>query len=169
MAPTSYISWKNRLRIAAEAAGGLAYLHSGAPIPIIHRDVKSCNILLNKNYTAKISDFGVSRLNPSDQTQIDTMVQGTLGYLDPEYFQSSQLTEKSDVYSFGVVLVELLTGERPLSYQRPDVHRNLSSYFIYKMEENDVFRVIDPHVVNTGKWEHVMAVAELARRCLNLQ
>ncbi|XP_026427704.1 wall-associated receptor kinase-like 22 [Papaver somniferum] len=169
MAPTSYISWKNRLRIAAEAAGGLAYLHSGAPIPIIHRDVKSCNILLNENYTAKISDFGVSRLNPSDQTQIDTMVQGTLGYLDPEYFQSSQLTEKSDVYSFGVVLVELLTGERPLSYERPDVHRNLSSYFIYKMVKNDAFRVIDPHVVNTGKWEHVMAVAELARRCLNMK
>ncbi|XP_026458263.1 wall-associated receptor kinase 5-like [Papaver somniferum] len=168
MAPTSYISWKNRLRIAAEAAGGLAYLHSGAPIPIIHRDVKSCNILLNENYTAKISDFGVSRLNPSDQTQIDTMVQGTLGYLDPEYFQSSQLTEKSDVYSFGVVLVELLTGERPLSYERPDVHRNLSSYFIYKMEKSHVFRVIDPHVVTTGKWEHVMAVAELARRCLNM-
>ncbi|KAI3847853.1 hypothetical protein MKX03_004081 [Papaver bracteatum] len=97
------------------------------------------------------------------------MVQGTLGYLDPEYFHSSQLTEKSDVYSFGVVLVELLAGERPLSNERPHEQRNFSSYFIQKMEENDVFKVIDPHVVNIGKWEHIIAVAELARRCLNMK
>ncbi|XP_026411346.1 wall-associated receptor kinase 2-like [Papaver somniferum] len=166
---SSSLSWKIRLRIATESAGALAYLHSAASIPIIHRDIKSANILLDENYTAKVSDFGASRLNTLGLTQIDTLVQGTLGYLDPEYFETSQLTDKSDVYSFGVVLVELLTGEMPISPNRSLEQRSLGSFFLYTMERNDVFKLIQPQVANEGRREHVIAVAELARRCLSME
>ncbi|KAA8517761.1 hypothetical protein F0562_015234 [Nyssa sinensis] len=165
---TSWLSWENRLRIASEAAGTLSYLHSATSMPIIHRDVKSANILLDENYTTKISDFGASRLVPLDQTQVTTLVQGTLGYLDPEYFHTSQLTEKSDVYSFGVVLAELLTGKKPLCMERSQEERNLATYFIMAVKENRLFQILEPRVIREGTLEQLQTVAELVKRCLNL-
>ncbi|KAA8517765.1 hypothetical protein F0562_015230 [Nyssa sinensis] len=164
----SWLSCENRLRIASEAAGTLSYLHSAASKPIIHRDVKSPNILLDENYTAKVSDFGASRLVPMDQTQVTTLVQGTLGYLDPEYFHTSQLTDKSDVYSFGVVLAELLTGKKPLCMERSQEERNLATYFITAMKENRLFQILDPRVVKEGTLEQLQKVAELVKKCLNM-
>nr|DAD41962.1 TPA_asm: hypothetical protein HUJ06_016285 [Nelumbo nucifera] len=163
------LSWEDRLRIATETARALAYLHSKVSIPIIHRDIKSTNILLDEKYIAKISDFGVSKLLPSDQSQITTLVQGTLGYLDPEYFYTSQLTEKSDVYSFGVVLVELLTGKKPVSFERPQEQRNLATYFISSMNENHHFELIEDRLVDEKNVEELCVVAKVAKRCLSLK
>ncbi|XP_058110490.1 putative wall-associated receptor kinase-like 16 [Magnolia sinica] len=162
----SSISFENRLRIAAETAGALYYLHSIASTPIFHRDVKSSNILLDNNFTAKVSDFGASRLVRLDQTQVTTLVMGTFGYLDPEYHQTGQLTAKSDVYSFGIVLVELLTGERPIASTRSQDHRSLSTYFISSMKENRLYEILEDRVRDEGGKEQLMAVAQLAKRCL---
>ncbi|KAL2479432.1 Wall-associated receptor kinase 2 [Abeliophyllum distichum] len=164
----TWLSLDNRLRIASEAAGALSYLHSAASMPIIHRDVKSANILLDEYYTAKIADFGASRLISLDDTEVTTLVQGTLGYLDPEYFHTSQLTEKSDVYSFGVVLAELLTGKKSIDMDRSQEERNLATYFVMSMKENRLFQTLEPRVVREGSLEQLQAIAQLVKRCLNL-
>ncbi|XP_047965604.1 wall-associated receptor kinase-like 8 [Salvia hispanica] len=162
------LTWEMRLRIAREVAGALAYLHSSAYSPIYHRDIKSTNILLDDKYRAKVSDFGTSRSVALDQTHCTTRVLGTFGYLDPEYFQSNQFTEKSDVYSFGVVMVELLTGERAISSIRTEAGRSLATHFLHSMEENVLFEILDARVLREGKRDEIVAVAQLARRCLHL-
>ncbi|KAL4616115.1 hypothetical protein ACB092_07G175700 [Castanea dentata] len=162
-------TWDMRLRIATEVAGALFYLHSAASTPIYHRDIKTTNILLDDKYRAKVADFGTSRSIAVDQTHLTTAVQGTFGYLDPEYFQSSQFTEKSDVYSFGVVLVELLTGEKAISSTRTKECRSLATYFIHSMEKNNLFDIIDARVMKDAKQEEIIAVANLAKMCLNMK
>lgn len=111
-------SWEVRVRIAKEIAESLCYLHTTAPTPIFHRDIKTANIMLDDNNRAKLADFGISRSVSEDQTHLTTIVIGTPGYLDPEYHQSNQYTEKSDIYSFGIVLSELITGEKPICFNR---------------------------------------------------
>ncbi|CAL5386716.1 unnamed protein product [Camellia sinensis] len=165
----SSITWENRFRIAIETAAALSYLHSAASTPIIHRDVKSTNILLDDNYVAKVSDFGASRLIPIDQTQLTTLVQGTLGYLDPEYFHTSQLTEKSDVYSFGVVLLELLMGKKALSFNRPELERNLAMHFVSSMKEDHLYEIVNEQVMNEANADQLKEVAILAKRCLRVK
>ncbi|XP_012854914.1 PREDICTED: wall-associated receptor kinase 3-like [Erythranthe guttata] len=163
-----YLNWETRLKIAAETAGVLSYLHSSASTSIIHRDVKSDNILLDSNYTAKVADFGASKLVPQDQTQLSTMVQGTFGYLDPEYMQTNQLTEKSDVYSFGVVLLELLTGRGAIRFDKPEVEKNLSYFFLSLLKEDRILEIIDDSIVGDN-YEQIMEVAKLAKECLNVK
>ncbi|GAB2235371.1 hypothetical protein Droror1_Dr00025795 [Drosera rotundifolia] len=160
-----WLCWPNVLRIGIEVANALAYLHSAASVPIIHRDIKSKNILLDESHTAKVSDFGASRLIPLNQTQLSTKVQGTRGYLDPEYRFSGQLTEKSDVYSFGVVLAELLTRQEPFDRTRP--HENLGDMFIISMAEGHVFDILDAQLAKDAPREPLMAIAEVVVKCIS--
>ncbi|KAL8522452.1 hypothetical protein ACS0TY_012564 [Phlomoides rotata] len=163
------LSWNNRLKIAADIAGALSYLHFASSIPIYHRDIKSSNILLDEKYIVKVSDFGTSKSVALDQTHVTTLVKGTFGYLDPEYFQTSQFTDKSDVYSFGVLIVELLTGERPISMSRMEEEMNLATCFLAFMRADNLDAILDTQVCNEGRNEQVIAVARLAQRCLNLR
>ncbi|XP_042066932.1 wall-associated receptor kinase-like 1 isoform X2 [Salvia splendens] len=160
-------TWNMRLKIAADIAGALAYLHYASSVPIYHRDIKSSNILVDEKYVVKVSDFGTSRSVAKDQTHLTTLVKGTFGYFDPEYFQSSQFTEKSDVYSFGVVLVELLSGQRPISFDKPEEERGLATWFLTCMEGKCVEKILDPQILGQGKKKEVILVAKLAQRCLN--
>ncbi|XVF36977.1 hypothetical protein REPUB_Repub19eG0105300 [Reevesia pubescens] len=170
-AVVSVLPWETRLRIATETAEALSYLHSAASIPIIHRDIKLANILLDEHYTAKVSDFGASRLIPSDKEQITTIVQGTFGYLDPEYMQTGQLTEKSDVYSFGVVLMELLTRQKVICSERSEEMRVLAMYFVSLMKEDCLVEILDPRMLKNGNVDHeqLKEVAALATRCVRMK
>ena len=162
-------TWEIRVRIASEVAGALSYLHFSASLPIYHRDIKSTNILLDDKYRAKVADFGTSRSLAIDQTHLTTKVRGTFGYLDPEYFQSSKFKDKSDVYSFGVVLIELLTGQKPISIIRTEEVRSLVTYFMLCIEEDRLFDIVDAQVAKEGEKEDIVAFANLAKRCLNLK
>ncbi|ESW35461.1 hypothetical protein PHAVU_001G236600 [Phaseolus vulgaris] len=163
------LSWTHRLQIARHTAEGLAYLHFMAVPPVYHRDVKSSNILLDINMYAKVSDFGLSRLAQTDMSHISTCAQGTLGYLDPEYYRNYQLTDKSDVYSFGVVLLELLTAQKAIDFNRAPDDVNLAVYVHRMVEEELLVDVIDPvlkNVATTIELETMKAVAFLALGCL---
>ncbi|VVA97486.1 unnamed protein product [Arabis nemorensis] len=164
----SFLTWEHRLRIAIEVAGTLAYLHSSASIPIIHRDVKTANILLDENLTAKVADFGASRLIPMDKEQLTTMVQGTLGYLDPEYYDTGLLNEKSDVYSFGVVLMELLTGQKAMCFERQQYSKHLVSYFASTTKENRLDEIIDGQMMSADTHKEIHEVAKIAVWCTRL-
>ena len=163
------LSWEMRLQIAAEVAGAVTYLHSASSIPIYHRDIKSSNILLDDKYKAKVSDFRISRSVSIGQTHLTTLVQGTFGYLDPEYFVTNHFTEKSDVYSFGVVLVELLTGQKPISPTRSKDEKSLIAYFTASLEQNRLFNIVDDRVMKEGGKDEILAIANLASRCLQFK
>ena len=157
-----------RLRIAHQAAEALAYLHSWASPPIIHGDVKTSNILLDEDYTAKVSDFGASAMAPTDQAQLVTLVQGTCGYLDPEYMRTCKLTDKSDVYSFGVVLLELLTCRKALNLEELEEEKYLSSQFLLVLGEDRLEEILDEQVKGEQSFELLEQVAELAKQCLEM-
>ncbi|KAF7105012.1 hypothetical protein CFC21_105856, partial [Triticum aestivum] len=161
------LSWEDRLRIAVETAKSLAYLHSTASMPIIHRDVKSVNILLDDTLTAKVADFGASRYISVEKSGLTTMVQGTIGYLDPMYFYTGRLTDKSDVYSYGVMLIELLTRQKPFSYLSSE-GEGLVTHFVALFEEGNLSQILDPQITDEGGKEVEEAVA-LAVACIKLR
>ncbi|KAL5755877.1 hypothetical protein ACOSQ2_020623 [Xanthoceras sorbifolium] len=142
------LSWENRLRIAVDAAQGLEYLHHGCKPSIIHRDIKSTNILLNENFEAKLADFGLSRmfLTESD-THVSTVVAGTPGYLDPEYYATNWLNEKSDVYSFGIVLLELITSH-PVIRKKENENTHIIEWVNETLaKRNNIECVVNPGLI----------------------
>ncbi|XLQ98792.1 probable LRR receptor-like serine/threonine-protein kinase At1g05700 [Arachis ipaensis] len=140
------LNWEDRLRIALDAAQGLEYLHNGCKPPIIHRDVKCSNILLNEKFHAKLADIGLSKCFAADSdTHVSTIVAGTPGYLDPEYTTSNRLTEKSDVYSFGVVLLRIITGQ-PVIILREDMTDHISQRVNSMIVEGDITSIVDSRI-----------------------
>ncbi|XP_065856915.1 wall-associated receptor kinase-like 20 [Euphorbia lathyris] len=165
-----FLDWRKRLRVALQTAEALAYLHSGVYTPIYHRDVKSTNILLDDDLNAKVADFGLSRLARPGLSHVSTCAQGTLGYLDPEYYRNYQLTDKSDVYSYGVVLLELLTSQNAIDFSRDQDDVNLAIYVSQRAKNGVIMEVIDQRLLGKDPSDNISKsielFSELAFACL---
>nr|DAD44966.1 TPA_asm: hypothetical protein HUJ06_003196 [Nelumbo nucifera] len=162
------LPWSSRIKIALGAAKGLAFLHGG-PKPVIYRDFKTSNILLDSEYNAKLSDFGLAKAGPQgDKTHVSTRVVGTYGYAAPEYVMTGHLTSKSDVYSFGVVLLEILTGRRSMDKNRPSGEQNLVAWARpHLADKRKLYQLVDPRLELNYSIKGVQKVAQLAYYCLS--
>ncbi|KAJ6688982.1 hypothetical protein OIU85_005405 [Salix viminalis] len=163
------LPWSMRMKIALGAAKGLAFLHEEAERPVIYRDFKTSNILLDADYNAKLSDFGLAKDGPEgDKTHVSTRVMGTYGYAAPEYVMTGHLTSRSDVYSFGVVLLEMITGRRSMDKKRPNGEHNLVEWARPHLgERRRFYRLIDPRLEGHFSIKGAQKAAQLAAHCLS--
>ncbi|KAH6792628.1 phytosulfokin receptor 1 [Perilla frutescens var. hirtella] len=163
----SSLDWETRLQIARGAARGLAYLHQSCEPRILHRDIKSSNILLDEKFEAHLADFGLARLILPYDTHVSTDLVGTLGYIPPEYGQAAVATYKGDIYSFGVVLLELLTGKRPMDIGRPKGCRDMIAWVIQMKREKRETEVVDPFIYDKQHAQEMLTILDIACLCLS--
>nr|XP_016480657.1 PREDICTED: proline-rich receptor-like protein kinase PERK9 isoform X1 [Nicotiana tabacum] len=164
------MNWTTRVKIAVGAARGIAYLHEDCCPRIIHRDIKSSNILLDNNFEARVSDFGLAKLAQDAESHITTRVVGTFGYMAPEYASTGKLTEKSDVYSFGVVLLELITGRKPVDTSQPSGQENLVEWarplLSQALEKEEFDQLADPRLEKNYVGSEIFRMIEAAASCV---
>ncbi|KAG7978974.1 hypothetical protein I3843_05G107000 [Carya illinoinensis] len=164
------LDWATRIKVAAGAARGIAYLHEDCHPRIIHRDIKSSNILLNNNFEAQVSDFGLAKLALDADTHITTRVMGTFGYMAPEYASSGKLTDKSDVYSFGVVLLELITGRKPVDTAQPLGDESLVEWarplLSHALDNEEFTDLADPRLNMNYVESEMFHMIEVAAACV---
>ncbi|KAL0545916.1 hypothetical protein IC582_015813 [Cucumis melo] len=166
----SFLSWEERMQVAVNSAQGLEYLHHGCKPPIVHRDVKSANILLTERFQAKIADFGLSKSFPTEsRTHMTTVVAGTNGYLDPEYYATGWLTEKSDVYGFGVLILEIVTSRPVLMIDRASSQKyHISQWVMQLLKTGDIRSIVDQKVRENFDLSSAWKAVEIAMKCLSL-
>lgn len=168
--PGPVLDWMQRVRIAIDAAKGLEYLHEKVQPSIIHRDIRSSNILLFEGFRAKIADFNLSNQAPDMAARLhSTRVLGTFGYHAPEYAMTGQLTQKSDVYSFGVVLLELLTGRKPVDHTMPRGQQSLVTWATPRLSEDKVKQCVDPRLKGEYPPKGVAKLAAVAALCVQYE
>ncbi|CAA2985629.1 probable receptor kinase At1g80640 [Olea europaea subsp. europaea] len=162
----SALTWNLRMKIALDVARGLEYLHDYCHPPIIHRDLKSSNILLDSNFNAKLSDFGLA-VPDGAQNRNNVKLSGTLGYVAPEYLLDGKLTDKSDVYAFGIVLLELLLGRKPVEKLSPSKCQSIVTWAMPQLtDKSKLPNIVDPVIINTMDLKHLYQVAAVAVLCV---
>lgn len=165
--PCSPLTWEIRMKIILGTAKGLTYLHDGLEPKVVHRDIKSSNILLDKQWNPKVSDFGLAKLLCSDSSYITTRVMGTFGYVAPEYASSGMLNERSDVYSFGILIMEIISGRNPVDYSRPPEEVNMIDWLKRMVSNRNPEGVLDPKLPEKPASRALKRALLVALRCVD--
>ncbi|KNA22178.1 hypothetical protein SOVF_036290 [Spinacia oleracea] len=165
--PCSPITWESRMNIILGTAKGLTYLHEGLEPKVVHRDIKSSNILLDKQWNAKVSDFGLAKLLGSDHSYVTTRVMGTFGYVAPEYASTGMLNERNDVYSFGILIMEIISGRSPVDYSRPPAEVNLVDWLKMMVTNRNPEGVLDPKLSEKPASRALKKTLLVALRCVD--
>ncbi|KAF9602804.1 hypothetical protein IFM89_031573 [Coptis chinensis] len=165
--PYSPLTWEIRMNIILGTAKGLTYLHEGLEPKVVHRDVKSSNILLDRQWNSKVSDFGLAKLLGSESSYVTTRVMGTFGYVAPEYASTGMLNERSDVYSFGILIMEIISGRNPVDYSRPPGEVNLVEWLKTMVANRNAEGVLDPKMLDKPSSRALKRALLVALKCVD--